>query len=377
MGHGAAGFWSYAHEDDEQDGGRIRRLAEDVKREYSLITGTPLDLFIDRDLAWGDEWRARIDQALSATTFFIPVLTPRYFTRPECRRELLTFVGHARSLGREDLLLSILYVPVAGFDDDDVEDDAVEIVKTMQWEDWRKLRLEAPESQSYRTRVNALATRLADIRQSAANGGAPELASPSSVAALDDDDEPGVVELVAEAEEAFPKFNDALEAMGAELETIGQVAVRWTPRLIEANKIGAAAAIPVYKSLAAELTPPAERLEGLGGRYSGELLRIDPAVLSLIRMAEYDMWDREDAEQLFIGVYAMSKAAAETVTMLNGLIEIVDQVASISRDARRPLRTMKEGLKHVVDGQTIVDEWERRAAQAEQALGWTERPEAD
>jgi hypothetical protein len=100
-GKEAAVFWSYARADDEQDGGRIRSLAEAVKREYSLLTGDELALFIDRDVQWGEEWRTRIDDALSATTFFVPVMTPRYFARAECRRELLTFAGHAASLSRQ------------------------------------------------------------------------------------------------------------------------------------------------------------------------------------------------------------------------------------------------------------------------------------
>src|SRR3712207_1805690 len=88
----AAAFWSYAHDDNKFDGDRVLRLAESLKQEYSLLTGGAFNIFVDRtSIAWGEEWRARIDAALTSTTFFIPIISPRYFQRAECRRELLDF----------------------------------------------------------------------------------------------------------------------------------------------------------------------------------------------------------------------------------------------------------------------------------------------
>jgi hypothetical protein len=111
-----AGFWSYAHGDNELDGGAVLELARLIAAEYNLISGEPLELFVDqRSIAWGENWRERIDSSLAQTTFFIPIVTPRYFTRPECRRELLEFAAKANSLGAEELLLPILYVDVPDF----------------------------------------------------------------------------------------------------------------------------------------------------------------------------------------------------------------------------------------------------------------------
>src|ERR1700741_4459468 len=86
------GFWSYVHADDQADGGRISRLARDVVAQFEILTGEALELFLDRDaIQWGEAWRNRIDASLASVVFFIPVLTPRYFMSPECRRELQFF----------------------------------------------------------------------------------------------------------------------------------------------------------------------------------------------------------------------------------------------------------------------------------------------
>jgi hypothetical protein len=43
------GFWSYVHADDQAEGGRMSRLARDVRDQFQMLTGEPLDLFLDKD----------------------------------------------------------------------------------------------------------------------------------------------------------------------------------------------------------------------------------------------------------------------------------------------------------------------------------------
>jgi hypothetical protein len=33
------GFWSYVHADDDADGGRVSRLAQDVVEQFEMLTG--------------------------------------------------------------------------------------------------------------------------------------------------------------------------------------------------------------------------------------------------------------------------------------------------------------------------------------------------
>jgi hypothetical protein len=365
MGLGAGGFWGYVHVDDDQDHGRIRRLATAVKNEYSLITGQDLELFVDHDIAWGEEWKARIDNALSATTFFIPIVTPRYFTSSECRRELLTFAGHARSLGRAELLMPIYYVTVPVLEGgEDPDDEAVALVKAMQWVDWRKLRLEAEDSPAYREEVHRLAGRLAEISASITVREEEARELPRAEAG---DDDPGVVELVAEAEPAMLRFTEALEQLGPEMSAVGDIADAWSPRLERAAAKGAGPALLVFRGLANDLDAPAGRIHELGARWASELVTIDPAVLSLIRLAEAGYWSDAESREFFSAIHEMKHAADEALAELRGLVSVIDQTGELSRDLRRPRKRMKEGLRSILDGQAILDEWDRRARQVEDA----------
>jgi hypothetical protein len=164
-------FWSYAREDDELDDGAILQLARRLSAEYALITGQSLNLFIDRtDIRWGEEWRARADNSLGKTTFLIPVLSPRYFARKECRRELQTFASNARELGVRDLVLPILYVDIPDFASDN-PDELVALAARMQYEDWRTLRLKDSSDPRVRQAVHSLAQRLSVVTAARLEGG--------------------------------------------------------------------------------------------------------------------------------------------------------------------------------------------------------------
>src|SRR5436305_9050471 len=155
------GFWSYVHDDDEAEGGRIARLARDVASQFEMLTAEPLDLFLDKDaIKWGEHWPAKVDSTLASVAFFIPVMTPRYFTSPECRRELQFFARQANRLGIQDLVLPLHYVNVQALHDDNAADDLIALIRPFHWQDWRELRFADVSAGNYRKGVSDLAARL-------------------------------------------------------------------------------------------------------------------------------------------------------------------------------------------------------------------------
>jgi hypothetical protein len=358
----AAGFWSYTREDDAGDGGRVRRLADQLRSEYGLLTGEELDLFVDREsIDWGDEWRKRIDDALAATTFFIPIITPRYFRRPECRKELLTFAGHAQSLGVGELLLPLLYVNVPDLDTDS-EDEAVALVAGTQYEDWRDLRLVDEHSAAYRRAVNRLASRLAEIGDTV--GDRPDEERTRNDESADADDEPGFLELLAEGEKALPRWERTITAFPEVLSEVTAVAERATQELTENDVRGGgfAGRIAVSRRLAKELDAPARRLRDLGRSYASDLIAIDPAILTMLRWAEDDPEEGRDpdAQEFFSSVRILATASREASTALKELISAMDEASQMTREIRPQVRMMREGLRDVLDGQAVIDEWERQ-----------------
>jgi TIR domain len=250
-------FWSYAHEDNRSDSDNIVVLANRLADEYSLITGNELKLFVDRDIAWGEEWRRRIDKALVDTTFFVPIITPRYFTRRECLNELTTFHAKAEGSGLGELLMPILYAQVPDFSDNN-PDELIALVSRYEYTDWTAVRLEDPGSAVYRKAVNDLAQRLASVAEIITKKQVQV-----EVIAIDQDtsDESGLFDLAEEINAAMPEW---LEAMETSWATVGQqkaVADVYQSRLTKliSQRAPAAARLALLQRFAKEYLPLAER----------------------------------------------------------------------------------------------------------------------
>lgn len=357
---GPSGFWSYVHRDNEQAGERIHRLADRIRDEFSLLSGADLELFLDRDsLVWGDQWRGRVEAAIQETTFFIPIVTPRYFTSEECRKELMKFAAHARSVGATELLLPILYVDVPDLVEDS-PDDAMALIASTQYVDWRELRLTDEASETYARAVNQLAQRLAQIARDYASRPSviPTESSPSTE---DPDDEPGISDLIADMEPVLPKWTETIEGFAPILEQIQTITMGATDKFQNEGQDSFAKRVLVARQFAADLSEPAEELLGQGEQYARLLISIDPGVRAIIALAgdQSDPEDIQSACEMFESLRGLVRVSQENEVALKEFIASLRQPARLFKDVRPPLAKMESGMRSVLDAQTVMNEWIR------------------
>jgi TIR domain len=274
-----AGFWSYSHDDDERDGHRLLRLAASIQAEFALVTGESLTLFIDRkDILWGDEWRRRIGTALAETTFFIPIITPLYFKRQECRSELLSFIGQAQSLGAIELVMPILYVDVPDLTENST-DEACALVARMQWVDWRELRLSDEESAEYRRAVNSLARRLAEISKSYEQSESRPIVGDS-----EDADEDGIMDLLGALEQKLPGWQELVGSANTAAEQLNAVYQTYTKRIAKAESFKTTGAmLIVLRDLASDTEPIYRRAIQYSKDTLATSVSLDPLILKTLR----------------------------------------------------------------------------------------------
>lgn len=366
----AAGFWSYVHADDEQDGQRITLLASLLRAEYELLTGESLEIFVDVALDWGDDWRSRIEEALAVTTFFIPIVTPRFFHSEECRRELVRYMSAAKSQGLEELVLPILYIEVPGLRDPVVADEAMALIAAREWADWTRLRLIDRDSADHRQAVNGLAERLLEISQRVeatptgqSYGSGTEEGSQEDVDSSEDGEAPGYLELFAVAEETMPQLARTIESLGPAIELLGTTAESHTKQLEElSHDASAQVRLAAVRKLGRDLDTPAEEVKALGTEYASQLVALNPAILAFFRtMEEDDAVASEESRQFFESISSMAPASRRAGDSLRELIGAMAPIARWSRDLRRPLKTVEAGLRSILDAQGILDEWESQA----------------
>jgi TIR domain len=245
-----------------------------------------LELFVDRDsISWGEEWRERIDSFLTQTTFLVPIITPRYFTRSECRRELLEFVAKAKSLGVEKLLLPILYIEVKGLSVDS-PDEAVTLIARTQYVDWHTNRLLEPGSREYRTAVNALALRLLEIARSVAETQLSQELKLNAEEDVEGDGLYGISEIIEKITELLP---DWLDVVLGEQVNDAQVSATWQEYSKKIAKLRSTHAPPsailsAHIRMTKELLPLAERGQNDARTYLTRSVQLDPLVSALARL---------------------------------------------------------------------------------------------
>ena len=108
------GFWSYTSSDDEHSRGRLSRLRQLLAHELQGRIGRRPEVRIFQDAAAippGRDWERQILDALRASSFFIPIVTPSALKSEDFRTEFDAFLARERELGRGDLIFPILYIP--------------------------------------------------------------------------------------------------------------------------------------------------------------------------------------------------------------------------------------------------------------------------
>jgi hypothetical protein len=356
----ASGFWSYTHEDDRLDDGNILQLSRLIMAEYNLLSGEPLKLFVDRDdITWGEEWRERIDSSLTETTFFIPVITPRYFTRPECRRELLEFAAKAKMLGAEELLLPILYIETRDLSAEN-PDEAIALVARTQYVDWHQNRLLETNSREYRAAVNALAERLLQIARKVA-----EIQLEQELGSdLNDEGIDGITDITAQIEALLPGWLDVV--MG-EKSVSAQISAVWIQYNTQEEKLRKRRAQPsallsAKVRMAREMLPLAQRTQGDSQLYLARSIELDPLISALTRL----IGEHLDSFSLAIPVKeaideAMEAVRESDVQMRMGEEHMIQgdlrKMGHLGRTFQQVNKSFADRYRNVLEANEIVRRW--------------------
>ena len=159
---------SYTRFDDRHDGGAISELCRRLASAVQAVTGGPFDVFQDVEgIGIGEHWPGKLDQMLDQARFFIPILTPSYFTSRPCRDELEKFLRVEAKRGRKDLVLPIYYIECDVLEDDELcaDNSMARTLHERQHQDWRELRFEPFDKSDVRRSLERLARDIVKARK--------------------------------------------------------------------------------------------------------------------------------------------------------------------------------------------------------------------
>jgi len=104
MPHVPTFFFSHARQDREQPGKYLLAFFEDLELKLAAWAGVNLGDksrlgTIDERVPHGDNWDDDLSSALSTDNAFVAILSPLYFNRPNCGKEVAVFLFRSPGLG--------------------------------------------------------------------------------------------------------------------------------------------------------------------------------------------------------------------------------------------------------------------------------------
>jgi TIR domain len=355
------GFWSYVHADDEAEGGRIVSLGRDIVAEFRLQTGERVELFVDQRIGWGEDWEERISDSLVSIAFFIPVITPSFFKSAQCRRELNHFARRAEALGIRQLIMPILYADVPGLHSKDPNDDAIEIIRKYQWEDWRETRFEDQGSATYRRAVAKMASRIAEANLTlegivAAQGSAP--VTDSSGGGHEEAESASIIEALNGALGAWDKNFDQLRHY---VETITDLIIGAMREVAGANKgpRPIATRLNIGHQLAKAINSDVAALATVAIEFESNLHEVDFGIRGLIDSAA-SLTDPESVAAtcaVFAAVRRLADTFEKSPGALSSLAETIPSLTGWSRDLHGPLRSLETSMAVLTEGLEVARPW--------------------
>lgn len=178
----------------------------------------------------------------------------------------------------------------------------------------------------------------------------------------DEGDEPGYLEKMAAAEEAFPRMTDTLGALTQVMGQIGALAEESTPEMTRATTSGAK--LMIANRYAERLEPLAELLEERAGSYADSIMDADPGIkylLERIRAGELTDEERQSSVSFLDSIIQLGDTAADSIQSTKSFANSVLENAKASRRMRQPSDRVDRSLRRVIEATNVVAGWAEEA----------------
>jgi len=348
----AAIFVSYVHADDDRLQGRMVQFARDLADNYSFLYGRTVRLFIDRDnITWGENWRDRLTNEVSTTTFLLANATPRYLVSEACRREVTEFRAAAVKAGEPRLILPLLWVAVEGTDVVAADDPVRRALLDSQYIDVSDVRRLDRGSHEYDVKLENVTNRLRETVLARDRGLAVTAAPIEAAAQAPSHDAPesDVLTALERLEELEPRFSDAVEAFGHALSSVAD-ALTGSPALDDSPSSMSKA----LARLRRELDAPAKQLEERTTQLADLWTQYEAGLARYVEFSR-EVFDREDLLEIDGNLKEMELSLeVPEAAAIGGTL---DQMAHFSRHLVPVSRAVTGALRLVTGIQDSVRGW--------------------
>lgn len=178
-----------------------------------------------------------------------------------------------------------------------------------------------------------------------------------------DEDSPGFLELMAEMEIGIQSLSQTITALGLITEEIGNIYLKATQDIMEADARGASAIerLAIADFTAQKLDQEAAKLEVVSGEYANTVDRIEPGLKYLLEQLISESGKLGELAELPIHINAMAISALssieQTLTMRDNALEM----GKASRSLKRVGQRLSTPLSRIADTSARVGKWRELA----------------
>jgi hypothetical protein len=174
------------------------------------------------------------------------------------------------------------------------------------------------------------------------------------------------MELFAEAADAMPRWIETIETLPRITERLGALADEYGEKLNASGIAGESFAqtLRITRQFTKALGDQADELLTLSQEYSASVATLDPAVLSVARTVEHDSECAtfDDFRGFVLLVRELAAQARNSTGRLEVLVQAFNEARKLNREVRPPIDKLRQGVLRLIDGQAVIDEWERQLA---------------
>jgi len=183
-------------------------------------------------------------------------------------------------------------------------------------------------------------------------------------------EEPGFLDMQAEAEEAVPLLAKVTEEITLVFTQVSNLTEEATQEIAKSDERGAGAAgrLRVARNLAENLEEPTNQIEQLAADFVVQLERMAPGISHYIDLVEEDVsiLDREEAARQFVeSIRELAQAAGEALPQVAMMADAAESLGGISNRLRPVSRRMSIALRRISNSSSTIQEWGQRLDSAE------------
>lgn len=149
----------YTQFDDDYNNGYLKQLRQRLDMEVRAQTGQRFGIFHPDDVGWGQQTDERIATTLNEVIFLIVILTPTFFNDATYCKYLRQFLQRERTLGRNDLILPIVYINTPN------QDELAQEIGKRRPIDWSNFRFESLDTPQVRKQLADMAAHISTVMQ--------------------------------------------------------------------------------------------------------------------------------------------------------------------------------------------------------------------